>query len=454
MTRKTLFFLIAVTVIVVAGAGILVLPQSSEWTTDSDEALSEFQAAMEASQKLYHQEARVHLERALELDPDFVVAKVTMADFCRYDDEDLADQLMAEACDADLERLTPRERFMVRRAELLSDLKFDEAREQMDAYLEQFPDDPYVLHIKALGAWQRGELDEAERLNKRLIEISPNWVISYNQLGYVTMLEGRFAEAEEYFTSYRFIAPDQANPHDSLAELFIVLGRYDEARDSLEKALIQKSDFAAAFEHLAMVSALEGDWDGAEQDIERGIRAGGLSDEMAARSRCAINYWRLAGDRKWAEILALAEGDCPPEKYSDFGSTLHVHLAACRLGKWDTALEIESKVQDLIDGIEEGDRTTFRELLKPLLHGMTGTRLILQEDFEGGIKELKMADEQLTYLNAGLGILKLSNRLALAAALKKVGRDAEAHALIDKVRAVNPQIVLRYEERGTVVDGL
>ncbi len=454
MTRKTAFFLIAVTVIVVAGAGILVLPQSSEWTTDSDEALGEFQAAMEASQKLYHQEARAHLEKALELDPDFVVAKVTMADFCRYDDEERADQLMTEACDADLERLTSRERFMVRRAELLSNLKFDEAQEQMDAYLEQFPDDPYVLHIKALGAWQRGEIDEAERLNKRIIEISPNWVISYNQLGYVTMLEGRFAEAEEYFTSYRFIAPDQANPHDSLAELFIVLGRYDEARDSLEQALIQKPDFGAAYEHLAMVSALEGDWDGAEQDIERGILAGGLSDEMANRARCALNYWRLAGDRKWAEILDLAEGDCPPEKLSDIGITIHVHLAACRLGQWDTAMAIESKITELIDEIEPGSRRTFRELLKPLLHGMIGTRLILQEDLEGGIHELKKADEQLTYLNAGLGIIKLTNRLALAAALRKVGRDAEAHVLIDKVRAVNPEIVYRYEERGTVTGGL
>ena len=453
MTRKTLFILIAVAA-VVAGAGILALPQSSEWTTDSQEALAEFEAAMEASQKLYHQEARAHLERALELDPDFVVAKVRMADFCRYEDEDHAVQLMTEVGTADLDRLTARERFMIRRAQLLSDLQFEEAQSQMAAYLEQHPDDPYVLHIKALGTWQRGELIEAERLNKRLLEISPNWVIAYNQLGYVTMLQGRFAEAEEYFTSYRFIAPDQANPHDSLAELFIVLGRYDEARDSLEQALIQKPDFVAAFEHLAMVSALEGDWDGADLEIERGIQAGALSDEMVNRFRCAINFWRMAREREWSQILELAQGDCPPEKYSDIGTTIHVHLAACRLGQWDTALEIENKVNELIEKNEIGDTRTFRELLKPMLHRMTGTRLVLQEDIEGGIKELKLADEQLTYLNAGLGILKLSNRLALAAALRKAGHEAEAHTLVAKVRAVNPEVVLRYEERGGLIDGM
>ena len=145
---------------------------------------------------------------------------------------------------------------MVRRAEYLSELKFDEATAQMDTYLDRYPDDPYVLHIKALRAWQRGELDDAERLNKRLLEISPNWVIAYNQLGYITMMQGRFAEAEEYFTSYRFIAPDQANPHDSLGELFIVLGRYDEARDSFEQALVQKPDFVAAFDLLLVMDLL------------------------------------------------------------------------------------------------------------------------------------------------------------------------------------------------------
>jgi len=52
-------------------------------------------------------------------------------------------------------------------------------------------------------------------------------------LGYIRMMQGRFAEDEESFKSYRFIAPDQANPHDSLGELYITTGRYDEAEKIL-----------------------------------------------------------------------------------------------------------------------------------------------------------------------------------------------------------------------------
>lgn len=453
MTRKSLLVLIAVAA-VVAGAGILALPQSSEWTTSSKQALAEFEASMEASQKLYHQEARDHLERALEIDPDFVVAKVRMADFCRWEDEEHAAQLMTEVASADLSRLSAREQFMIQRSQLLTDLQFEEAETLLDTYVERYPDDPYVLHIKALGTWQRGELEESERLNKRLLEISPNWVIAYNQLGYITMMQGRFAEAEEYFTSYRFIAPDQANPHDSLGELFIVLGRYDEARDSFEQALVNKPDFMAAFEHLAIVDALREDWDGAESEIQRAIQAEGMSVETAAHFRCAIDYWHLATDHEWAEILELAESDCPPEKLSDIGATIRVHHAACRLGQWDTALEIEAAVRELIEKSGYGKKSGFRELLSPLAHHMTGVRLSLQGEFEEGLEELKLADENLTFIDSGIGIFKLMNRLAIASVLRKTGREAESHALTDKIRAVNPEIVERYEEHDLMADGM
>lgn len=453
MTRKSLLVLIAVAA-VVAGAGILALPQSSEWTTTSKQALTEFEASMEASQKLYHQEARKHLERALELDPDFVVAKARMADFCQWEDEEHATQLMAEVAKTDLSRLTDRERFMIKRSQLLTDLKFEQAESQLGAYLERYPDDPYVLHIKALGTWQRGELEESERLNKRLLEISPNWVIAYNQLGYITMMQGRFAEAEEYFTSYRFIAPDQANPHDSLGELFILLGRYDEARDSFEQALLNKPDFIAAFEHLAIVNALTENWDGAESEIQRAIQAEGMTDETAALFRCAIDYWHRATEREWAEIIKLAESKCPPEKLSDIGVTIRVHHAACRLEEWDTALEIEAKVKELIENRYSGKKSGFREMYTPMIHHMTGVRLSLQGEFEGSIKELTLADESLSYVDSGIGIFKLTNRLVLATALRKAGREAEGHALIDKVRAINPEIVGQYEENGWMADGM
>ena len=57
-------------------------------------------------------------------------------------------------------------------------------------------------------------------------------------------------------------------------------------------------------------------------------------------------------------------------------------------------------------------------------------------------------------MNAGIGLFKLSTRLALATVLRKAGRETESYALIEKVRTVNPEIVQRYEERGMMSDGM
>ena len=83
------------------------------------------------------------------------------------------------------------------------------------------------------------------------------------------MGQGRFADAQKMFETYRYIAPDQANPHDSLGELFILLGRYDEARKELEEALRIRPDFCDSYEHLVRLALMDGRVDEAKQALAR-----------------------------------------------------------------------------------------------------------------------------------------------------------------------------------------
>ena len=450
--KRGVWLAIAALVVVAAGVTLLALPRGPEWTTSSPEALEEFQAAMDAQMKLYYWEAGEHFRRAYELDPDFLLAKLMYSDYVRHEDKDRAKELWEEVLAADTSKLTPRERFFIERSRAYHDERPEDAIVILDENVAKYPDDPYILNEKALRTWQQGELEKAERLYQRLIEISPNWVIAYNQLGYITMAQGRFTEAEEYFKSYRFIAPDQANPHDSLGELFITLGRYDEAEESLEKAIEIKPDFWASYQHMVLMKAFTGDIEETREIIER-AKAAETPEQLVFSIDCLVHYAELAQKEAWQRILDERDSDCVKGFKEGYPAVI-THLAACRLGEWEVAQGIEEEAADLLKKVQEYRDEKNIMVLAGAINHMEGVRLALQGDLPGAEARLRAADEGLTFIEAGTGWYKLYNRIFLVEILLAEGKDAEAHRLLGKVRSINPVMVAEFEDDGLKVLGL
>jgi Flp pilus assembly protein TadD len=452
--KKTWLAVIAVVAVALA-VSLIALPRGSEWTTDSPEARVELEAAVDAQMKLYHPEAKAHLEKAVELDPDFVVAKLFLADQLSRTDRERAKQLADEAFAADVSRLSARERLLIERARAIGERRYDDAARMTDDYLEKHRDDPYVLHLKALRTWLAGDFEEAERLNQRLIEIAPNWVIAYNQLGYIAMSQGRFVEAEEYFSSYRFVAPDQANPHDSLGELYMITGRYDEAEATLLRSIEIKPDFWAAYDHLVLVKTWSGDFDGARQVLEMARDTGDCPPSWDAGMECRILLSQMAASALWRDILAAR--DEHPECFNDMASgyaRVVTHLAASTVGDRDVAQAIEDDVAKLVASAQEGTAESGLGDVLGLQAHLRGVRLAVNGDLEGAIESFNQADRHLSYLQAGSGLFKLYNRILLVETLLAAGDDGKAHQLLSKVRSVNPKMADEFEERGFKVLGL
>ncbi|MBD3872021.1 MAG: tetratricopeptide repeat protein [Acidobacteria bacterium] len=452
--KRWMWLTLAAVVVVGAGVTLVALPSGQEWTTDSPEALVEFQAAMDAEMKLYYVEAREHFRLAYELDPDFQFAKLKYSSQVRWEDkdEDRAKQMVEEVLASDTSKLTPRERFFVEQRRAYHEERPDDVIAIVDEYVARYPNDPYILNQKALRTWHLGELEEAERLYQRLVEISPNWVIAYNQLGYITMMQGRFAEAEEYFKSYRFIAPDQANPYDSLGELFMTLGRYDEAEESLEKALEIKPDFWASYEHLVLMKAFSGDLEGTRVVIERARNADG-PEKILFGMDCLEHYTALRNAEAWQQIIDEADSKCV-EGFKEGFSTVSTHFAACKLGDWEKAMSMEVEAANLLEKIEKSSAEKDVMTVRGAFLHMQGVRLALQGEYAEAEKMLRAADEGLTYVDAGTGMYKLFNRMILAEVLLADGQDAEAHGLLTKVRGVNPVMVAEFEQSGLKTIGL
>ena len=454
--KRWMWLALAAVVAVGAGVSLVAVPVEQEWTTSSPEALAEFEKAMVARFKFYGEDEMRHLQRAVELDPDFVLARLWTLNSKFRKDEEAAKAEWDEILATDISKLTPRERFYIERSRLIRGERREEIDSLLDQYLADFPNDPYIVYLKADEHWRRDEFEEAEPLYLRLVEIAPNWVIAYNQLGYINMSKGRFAEAEERFKSYRFIAPDQANPHDSLGELFIATGRIDEAEASFEKAIEKKADFPAAYYHIVLMKSSYGDIEGARDALDR-AKTVGIPEDYLAEMGCLPQYMELRNTGSWQEILELAEtSKCVEKSDISFMKTI-THLAACELGDWEKALEIERGGEEQLAeiksrGIDIGARNFA--MMRAAIEHLQGVRLALQGDYGEAEKLLRAADERVTYVEAPAAIFKLHNRMVLAELLLASGQDAEAHGLLTKVRSVNPVWVAEFQDSGFKTLGL
>ena len=76
----------------------------SSWTTDSNAARQEFEKGLAAEMRYYGADARVHFERAIELDPDFLIAKLAVLEY--ENDKHRRAELHTELTQAPLEKLS------------------------------------------------------------------------------------------------------------------------------------------------------------------------------------------------------------------------------------------------------------------------------------------------------------------------------------------------------------
>jgi len=453
MKRWLWLGLVAVAV-VAAAISIIALPKGPEWTTSSPAALAEFELALQSKMKLYHPDTIAHLKKAVELDPDFVMAQLMLSEYAKYEEGTNAEELLAKALEADVGSLRPRERCYVERLRAIRDKRPEDADRVLSEYRERYPNDPFVLTEEASYAFQRGDNEKAERLYRRLIEVGPNWVIAYNQLGYLAMAQGRFAEAEEHFTSYRFIAPDQANPHDSLGELYLIVGRMPEAVQTFETAITIKPDFWDSYGHLVFARTLLEDFDGSAQAAAAPQTVPNCPTRLPEELSCMATCLEFEMTGRWRDVLALQSSPCLSDMSPSEICPRIEHRAACQLGEWQLAQDIEAKAKAYLDQARASRETMSREEgMTPLLH-MQGVRLALSGDLAGAEKAFTEVDTNLAYYNCFVGVGKLFNRLFLVETLLAQGRDAEAHQLLAKVRAVNPWLVARFEESGLKMMGL
>ena len=437
MMRRWTTILIGVAVLAFGTALVLhAFRADAAWSSSSESALAAFEEGLDAEKQLYHNEAREHFARALELDPSFVMARFKVLLYSG-DKETRPDRLKELVAQTDLEGLSDRERFLILYRLASIDRDQERAGQLLEDYLAKSPDDLSALAIRCDRSLFQGELEAATACYERVLEIDPEWVVAQNQLGYISMGKGDFAAAERFLRAYLATAPDQANPHDSLGELYMLTGRYADARREFEAALSIRPDFCASLAHLTDLSLLEGDVEGASTYMER-AKETVCPPEFVAAQKCRVSIWReLERGDFTAAVERGASPDCVEEDQG-YLTRVATHRAAILSGQLEAASQMEARLQKMIEKYPDA------RLARAMLEHNQAMRLVQEGRPSEAIPLLQKADSQLRYDGSAVGLLKLYNRLALANALEISGTVAEAEAVREEVRAVNPSFVEQF----------
>jgi tetratricopeptide (TPR) repeat protein len=278
-------------------------------TTTSIDAYNYFLKGRDEFEKMYFDDARQFLEKAVELDSTFASAYLHLAMTYHMLGDTGARNDAFEKAKTHSEKATEKERFYL---EGYSAFLIEQNPEKTCRIFEQmakkYPKEKQVhTYLGMCYLFMKSFNEAIEELNKAL-ELDPNYGWAINHLAYTYLDTGDFEKAIEYFERYASVSPGDANPLDSLAELYFRMGRLDEAIAKYKEALEIKPDFGSELA-IGYIYALKEDYIETMKWVDQyitmasapGLRGGG------EHWKAFYHYWLGNFDHSLSELLRLLD---------------------------------------------------------------------------------------------------------------------------------------------------
>lgn len=253
-------------------------------TTASEEAANHFWKGLADGRNIFWSRAAMHLDKAIELDPNLGLASVMRGWFA----PGLTQDERKAAVDAGIAKMTS-----ATTGELVTALGIREqvagnterARVLFGAAAKLHPGDPGIAFYRA---WTQPESAQAAAFREVTTRF-PDDAPSYNILAYTLWQQGDKPGAMAAVQRYVQLAPDHPNSHDSYAELLQWEGRFSEALEHYGRAAQLDESFIEAYAGMAEVFQLTGRGGEARTQIQRAI-ARAPAKAAAMRDRRALGH--------------------------------------------------------------------------------------------------------------------------------------------------------------------
>jgi tetratricopeptide (TPR) repeat protein len=119
--------------------------------------------------------------------------------------------------------------------------------------LNYAPEDPRLYCQLAVASAKAGRNEEAIRLCKRAIEVSPAFAVPHYNLGNRYCSQGKFKEAIKSYRKAILLNPGYVEAHNNLGSAYRDIGRTDDAVILYRKAIKIDPGYASAYYNLAII---------------------------------------------------------------------------------------------------------------------------------------------------------------------------------------------------------
>ena len=313
-------------------------------TTKSEQAYKAYIQGRELNEKLRATEAIAYFREAIELDPDFAMAHLNLAQVLTNNQVALVHfKKAAELADG----ASAGERLMIQAINAGS-VDNDGARQRklLAELVENYPHDERALNRLALAYFNLPDYQTAIELLQKAEQINPKFSQVQNQLGYCYKNLGDYNRAEAAFKRYIELIPDDPNPYDSYAELMLKIGKFDAALANYRKALSINPDFVLSYRGVAGSLNYQGRHHQARQELEKMLkRAQTNGQKRTALYSMAVSHADEGHlERAVEAILArakLAKKEKNPWALSgDYGTLAFLYT---EMGQFDKARSYDKK---------------------------------------------------------------------------------------------------------------
>lgn len=291
-----------------APASVTAAPAASEMTTgipvttSSDRARAAFDRGMDAMNVGHGDQARKHLQQAIEADADFTYAYVLLS-YVAYSPEEFQKAIRRAVATSEGKSQGEVLLAKIREADLNND--GDQRKKLANELVEAYPEAPRAWHVKALVHESLDDVAGARAAWGKALEIDANFVLAHRMLGdsYIFEVPKDFDEAIASLQRATSLRPEEGVLNVQLGDAYRAAGQLDQASLQYRQGIEKTPEFGPAYVKLGHVASFLGNYDEARSSYDAGIeQATGPVKAQLANYRSFVNLHEGNSEAALAEL--------------------------------------------------------------------------------------------------------------------------------------------------------